>query len=127
MLKEESSLFQKGRLFDSYYYIDRKNGVQHFLKVVKKGKLSHYELEWIDYDNNDLESSGLIKKEEDIFFIQVENVIGRIAQKAVSYYLSDCISVVEKIVKKEFKYVFEVVDFYNNNCGKDEQRQHIQY
>ena len=101
--------------FDPKYYIDQ-NGVQHFLKVITKGKLSHYELEWIDYDNNDLESSDLIKKVDDKFFIHADNVRGRVAQKAVSSYLSDCPEIQKKIMKKDFKYVFQMVDFYNENC-----------
>lgn len=115
MLDEETKLFKNGRFFDPKYYIDQ-NGVQHFLKVITKGKLSHYELEWIDYDNNDLESSDLIKKMDDKFFIHADNVRGRVAQKAISRYLSDCQGIQKKIMKKDFKYVFQMVDFYNENC-----------
>jgi hypothetical protein len=115
MLDEETKLFKNGRFFDPKYYIDQ-NGVQHFLKVITKGKLSHYELEWIDYDNNDLESSDLIKKMDDKFFIHANNVRGRVAQKAVSRYLSDCQGIQKIIMKKDFKYVFQMVDFYNENC-----------
>lgn len=118
MLDEETDIFRNGRFLDSKYYIDP-NGVQHFLKVRTKGKLSHYELEWIDYDNNDLESSDLIRKTEDKFFIHTENVRSRVARKAVSNYLSDCPDIQQKIVQKDFEYVFQVVDFYNENCVQE--------
>ena len=115
MLALETKLFKNGRLFDSKYYID-KNGNQHFLKVKSKGKLSHYELEWIDRDNNDLESSALIKKTEHDFFIPAENGLSRVLKKVVIDYLSDCPEIQKKITKKDFKYVFQVVDFYHENC-----------
>ncbi|QLG45892.1 hypothetical protein [Costertonia aggregata] len=111
----ETKLFKNGRLFDSRYYIDQ-NGDQHFLKVISKGKLSHYELEWIDNDNNDLESTDLIKKSEDNFFIPAENARSQVLKKVVSDYLSDCPEIQKKITEKDFKYVFQVVDFYNENC-----------
>lgn len=111
----ETKLFHNGRLFDTKYYIDQ-NGGQHFLKVKSKGKLSHYQLEWIDRDNNDLESMGLIKKAEHGFFIPAENGLSRVLRRVVSDYLSNCPEVQSKIMEKEFKYVFQVVDFYNENC-----------
>ena len=115
MLDEQTRVFKNGRLLDSKYHIDQ-NSNQHFLKVITKGKLSHYELEWIDYDNNDLESSSLIKKVEDKFFIHADNTRGRVAIKVVSGYLSDCPEIQKKIMEKDFKYIFQVVDFYNENC-----------
>ncbi len=115
-LNEETKLFKNGRFLDTEYHISQ-DGVQHFLKVISKGTLSHYELEWIDHDNNDLESIGLIKKTEDNFFIPAENIRSQIAKKAVSDYLSDCPEAQKKIAEKDFKYVFQVVDFYNKNCN----------
>jgi hypothetical protein len=115
ILNEETKLFKNGRLFDSKYYIDQ-NGSQHFLKVKSKGKLSHYELEWIDYDNNDLESTSLIKKADDKIFIPAENGLSRVLKKVVSDYLSDCPEIQKKIIEKDFEYVFQVVAFYNENC-----------
>ena len=114
-LDEETKLFKNGRLFDSRYYIDA-NGIQHFLKVKSKGKLSHYELEWIDYDNNDLESTSLIKKVEDKFFIPAETWLSQISKKVVIDYLSDCPEIKKKITGNDLKYVFQVVDFYNEHC-----------
>jgi hypothetical protein len=115
ILNEETKLFKNGRLFDTKYRIDS-DGVQHFLKVQTKGKLSHYELEWIDNDNNRLESMGLIKKEEDNFFIPAESGLSQVLKKRVSDYLSDCPEIQKKITDKDFKYVFQVVNFYNENC-----------
>jgi len=114
-LSEETRLFKNGRLFSSKYYIGE-NGNQHFLKVIAKGKLSHYKLEWIDYDNNLLESSDLIKKSQDKFFIHANNTRGRIAIKTVSAYLSNCKKAQEKIIEKDIKYVSQFVVFYNQNC-----------
>lgn len=115
MLNEETNLFTNGRFFDTKYYID-KNGDQYFLKVMAKGNLSHYEMEWIDRDNNDLESMGLIKKTQHDFLIPAENGLSRVLKKVVNDYLSDCTAVTKKITDKEFKYVFQVVDFYNDHC-----------
>lgn len=114
-LDKETKLFSNGRYLDSKYYMDP-NGVQHFLKVIRKGKLSLYELEWIDWDNNDLRSIDLIKKAEDRTFIPANSMLRRVAKKTVSRYLSDCPEIQKKIMGKDFKYVFQAVDFYNENC-----------
>lgn len=79
-LDQETKLFRNGRYLDTRYYIDR-DGVQHFLKVTRKGKLSLYELEWIDLDNNNLRSVYLIKKAGDKSFISASNMLGRVAKK----------------------------------------------
>ena len=73
-------------------------------------------MEWIDRDNNHLESTGLIKKTEDNFLIPAENGLGQVLKRLVSDYLSNCPEIQKKITEKEFKYVFQVVDFYNKNC-----------
>lgn len=114
-LDQETKLFRNGRYLDTRYYIDR-DGVQHFLKVTREGKLSLYELEWIDLDNNSLRSVYLIKKAGDKSFISASNMLGRVAKKTVSRYLSDCPEIEKKILEKDFKYIFQVVDFYNENC-----------
>ncbi|TDS13672.1 hypothetical protein DFQ03_2967 [Maribacter caenipelagi] len=114
-LDQETKLFRNGRYLDTKYYINP-NSVQYFLKVITKGKLSLYELEWIDHDNNDLRSVDLIKKAEDRFFTPANSMLGHVAKKTVSRYLSDCPEIEKKIMEKDFKYVFQVVDFYNKNC-----------
>lgn len=114
-LDAETKLFRNDRYLDTKYYIDP-NGVQHFLKVITKGKLSLYKLEWIDHDNNGLRSVDLIKKAHDKSFIPANRMLGRVAKKTVSRYLSDCPEIEKKVIEKEFKYVSQVVDFYNENC-----------
>lgn len=100
--------FKEGFAWSEFYKKIRLTEINGKKRKINRKKVLSYRVNGYDYE------SFMLKEESSLF----QN--GRLFD---SYY----ISVVEKIVKKEFKYVFEVVDFYNNNCGKGEQRQHIQY
>lgn len=88
-LREQTRLFKSGILQSTRYLIDP-SGTQYFLKVGEKGKLSHYQLELEDFDNNDLELTDLLKKEGDNFFVVGENRLFGIKRKFLNDYLSDC-------------------------------------
>tara|TARA_R110002073_G_scaffold230984_2_gene392061 strand:+ start:97 stop:726 length:630 start_codon:yes stop_codon:yes gene_type:complete len=118
ILNEQTRIFSNGRFYDTRYSIDN-NGTQHFLKVIRKGHLLYYELEWIDVDNNDIQTLDLVKKAEDKFFIRADNGIFGISKKVLHNYLSDCPKIQEKLMQKDFKWVFQVVDFYNENCVRE--------
>ncbi len=115
MLKEQSRYFTNGSVMETRYVMDN-DGDQHFLKVGSKGKLQLYHLEWIDRDNNDLTSMDLVKKADETYFLRSSYGVWNVAKKALSNYLSDCPEVQNKILEKDFKYVFQVVDYYNENC-----------
>lgn len=114
-LEERKSLFKKGRLLDTKYSIEP-DGTQHFLKVRRKGKLAYYELEFQDWNLDELRTQGLVKKVEDKFFIRAEYAAFGIARKLLNSYLSDCPEIQEKLMQKDFKQLIQVVDFYNEKC-----------
>jgi hypothetical protein len=97
------------------YDIDSK-GEQYFLKVLGKGKLGHYELEWIDQENTGLLSMTLLKKEKDPFFIRADQGLLGLKRKALQDYFSDCPQLSEKINQKQLNEVRLIVDFYISNC-----------
>ena len=107
---------EKIMLVNPIYQIDPMRGEQHFLKVVSKGKLSHYELEWIEQDNSTLWSMALLKKDKDSFFIRADQGLLGLKRKALRNYFSNCPDLVESISQKQLNEVTEVVDFYNSYC-----------
>lgn len=111
-----SQTSQRFSLVNPKYNIEQNNGEQYFLKVVSKGNLDHYELEWIEQGETALLSMALLKKEEDSFFIRADQGIIRLKRKVVLDYFSNCPKIIEAIYQNQLKDVWEVVDFYNKNC-----------
>ena len=109
--------FQKIMFVNPRYDIDPVNGEQHFLRLVSKGKLSHYELEWIDADNSTLWSMALLKKGDESFFIRADQGVLGLKRKALRSYFVNCPNLIEVIDQKQVNEVSQVVDFYNRNCS----------
>ena len=99
------------------YDIDAYNGERHFLRVVSKGELSHYQLEWWDHEGAGLSWIDLLKKEEDQYFIRATQGIFGLKKKALANYFFNCPDLTEQIQQKRIKDVWQVVKFYNYNCG----------
>lgn len=115
-LEKQSQIFTKGSFLTTRYDIDNDNGEQHFLRVVHRGNLSHYELEWIDDDDNDLWSMPLLKKDNDRYFIRATQGVFSLKIKVLNRYFSDCPTLQEHIMQKQINKVTEIVEFYNGNC-----------
>lgn len=98
------------------FNIDYNNGEQYFLKVVSKGNLSHYELEWIEQGESTLWSMALLKKEKDLFFIRANQGVFGLKRKVLLDYFFNCSKIKEAISQKQVNDVWEVIDFYNKNC-----------
>ncbi|MEM7486187.1 MAG: hypothetical protein AAF348_13350 [Bacteroidota bacterium] len=96
--------------------IDYSDGTQFFLRVVSKGAVSHYELEWFNQGNSTLWSKALLKKTKDKFLIRADLGLLGLKRKVLRNYFSDCPELQEKLAEKQFKKVREVVAFYNGNC-----------
>lgn len=107
---------RKIMLVNPRYDIDPANGEQYFLKLVHKGKLSQYALEWFDQGNADLSSMALLKKEGDSYFIRADQGILGLKRKVLSAYFADCYELSQAIEQKEIHEVAEVVNFYHSNC-----------
>ncbi|MGB5820847.1 MAG: hypothetical protein WBG90_15285 [Saonia sp.] len=107
---------QKIVLLNPKYDIDPQNGEKYFLKVLSKGKLSHYELEWWEQGEPELSWMDLLKKEEDGFFMRATQGLLGLKRKVLANYFLNCPDLMEKIKQKELNKVWEVADFYNSNC-----------
>jgi hypothetical protein len=111
-----SQTSQRFSLVNPKYNIDHNNGEQYFLKVVGKGNLNHYELEWIDQGESVLWSMSLLNKQEDPFFIRADQGLLGLKRKVLLNYFFNCPKLKEEINLKQLNKVWQVVDFYNKNC-----------
>lgn len=107
---------QKIVFLNPKYDIDPQNGEKYFLRVISKGKLSHYELEWWEQGESTLMWMDLLKKEKDPFFIRgTQGLLGLKRQLLVSYF-ANCPDLKEQIKKRQLNKIRQVVDFYNSHC-----------
>jgi hypothetical protein len=107
---------QMNNIFSSVYYIVPKKGELYFLRLISNGVLSHYHLEWYEQGESSLMWMDLLKKEEDQFFIRATQGIFGLKRKALANYFEDCPDLKAKIIQKQINEVWQVVDYYNNNC-----------
>jgi len=116
-LYQESQSLITGALGNPQYTIDPNQGEQHFLRVISKGKLSHYQLEWFEQDNDALWSMSLLKKEEDTFFIRADQGLFGLKRKVLQRYFANCPELGKAIQEKQIRKVGQVVEWYNNSCS----------
>lgn len=105
-------------LVNPRYDIDREAGERQFLRVVTKGKLSHYMLEWWDQGEASLNSMDLFKKSEDAFFIRATQGVFGLKRKVLARYFKDCPGLVTQISERHLKEASQLVGYYNSNCGE---------
>lgn len=98
------------------YDINSQNGEQYFLRVISKGELSHYHLEWWDYESTGLMWMDLLKKKKDQFFIRATQGFFGLKRKVLINYFLNCQDLKEQIKQKKLKNVQQVVDYYNTYC-----------
>jgi hypothetical protein len=103
-------------LLNARYDIDSKKGERHFLRVVSKGKLSHYELEWWNQGDANISWMDLLKKEGDTYFMRATQGIFGLKRKVLTDYFSACPALKAEIENKQIKKIQQVVDFYNSKC-----------
>lgn len=117
LLTVETKFLNIGSKSTAKYILDN-NGTLYFLREQHKSKLSYYCLDFYDEYNNNLWTARLIKKEKDNYFIRADGgAFFGLKRKALMNYFSDCPDLQQKIKQKHFKYTFEIVDYYNENCG----------
>lgn len=109
---------QKILFFDPKYVIDERHGEQYFLKVVSKGSLGHYLMEWYMQEDAALMSVALLKKRGAPFFMRATQGIFGLKRKALANYFQNCPEIRAKLEQKQLKRVTELVDFYNSNCTR---------
>ena len=109
---------QKGTFFNARYDLDSKNGEYHFFKVVSKGTISHYKLEWFEQGEALLMDMSLLKKEGETYFIRADQGLLGLKKQALLSYFHDCPRLQTEIKEQQLNEVWEVVDFYNHSCAE---------
>ncbi len=107
---------EKISLINPKYVIGAQIGEQYFLKLISKGKLSHYQMEWWEQGESSLMQMDLLRKENDHFFIRATQGIFGLKTKVLINYFTNCPELQKQIEKRQFKEVGPIVDFYNSNC-----------
>jgi len=104
-------------LVNPRYDIDSQNGEKHFLRVINKGKLSHYYLEWWNQGESSSSWMDLLRKEGDQFFIRATQGLFGLKRKVLAKYFVDCPNLKEQITQRQLRKVQQVVNFYNSHCA----------
>ena len=107
---------QNIRLINPIYDITVNGREHYFLRVISKGKLAHYELEWFEQGESALWSMALLKKEGDSFFIRADQGAFGLKRKTLITYFSNCKSLQDAINQKQLRKVSEIIEFYNSRC-----------
>ncbi len=115
-LSQESQSLITGALGNPKYTMDPNQGEQHFLRVISKGRLSHYQLEWFEQGNSTLWSMSLLKKEKNAFLIRADQGLFGLKRKVLQRYFSNCPELGKAIQQKQIRKVRQVVEWYNDSC-----------
>jgi hypothetical protein len=126
----EIRAYKKGNeTFESIYISSRKGilqqeilsiqgkGSKRFVKVVHKGFLSLYHLEFIDYDSGFFDYVPYFHKKDQAIFIRVTQGLLGLRKNTLSNYLSDCEELVRLINDGSIKSPIKIAEFYND-CQK---------
>lgn len=105
---------ETGHFLTQNYNSVPNSGNRQFLKVIEKGYLTYYQLEFEDGDSDYIDAIDLFKKRDGDALIRVTQGIFGLRRKSLIRFFSDCPSLVKKIEAKEFKHPIEVSNYYNN-------------
>lgn len=110
----ESLWYEETSAFFVFNYYHRYGvGEKVFMRVLRRGKLSCYYLEYVDFDSGSLEGVALFLRQGDDYFERATQGIFGLRKKRLSAYFADCSPLVQKIQNGEIRRPLEVVDYYN--------------
>lgn len=110
---ESLPIVHHGWFFDEQLTVSL-NGDFQFLKVIAKGHLSYYLMEFEDPDSGSIDTTGFFKKSDGSTLVRVNQGIFGLKRKKLAAFFSDCPELSQKIQTKQIKTPLEIVDFYNN-------------
>lgn len=90
------------------------DGKQTFLKVESEGYVNYYTYELQEQGEQLVLEIDYLQKENSDLLVRATQGLFGLKRKRLAQFFGDCPILVQKIQNKEFRYVFEVVDFYNN-------------
>jgi hypothetical protein len=107
-----------GSLLQTRFISNPRTGKQQFLKVIIKGQLTCYHMEYLDHDSGTTDHISLFKRENEDFLIRATQGVFGLRKKSLGGYFADCPELVEKIQDNKLKTPWEIAYFYNSNCGE---------
>ena len=110
---ESMWISETGHFLNQNYTSVPNSGERQFLKVIEKGYLTYYQMEFEDGESDYIDTIDLFKKQDDHDLIRVTQGLFGLKRKSLIRFFSDCPPLAEKIERKEFKYPIEVANFYN--------------
>ncbi len=119
---ESLPLISTGHFFDDEYEVNN-NGDFRFLKVVEKGYLSYYQLEFEDADSGYIDSIAYFMKKGDTRLVRVNQGIFGLKRKKLATFFSECPELAQDIQNKQVKNPLEIVRFYNNWKANNPQQK----
>jgi len=112
-LFESFPLIHDGSFLDNQYTVSADGDFQ-FLKLVEKGHLSYYLMEFEDPDSGHIDTIGYFKKQTGNTLVRVRQGLFGLKRKKLAAFFSDCPELSKKIRTKQIKTPIEIVSFYNN-------------
>lgn len=110
---ETFQLISTGTIFDDGYRISTRGEFQ-YLRVVEKGHLSYYLLEYEEEDSAYIDTIAYFKKRNEDKLVRVNQGLFGLKRKKLTTYFSDCPELAERIRTKQVKHPIDIVHFYNN-------------
>ncbi len=110
---ETMQLISTGRFFEDEYTVSSEGDFQ-FLKVIEKGYLCYYYMEYEDADSGYIDAVAFFKKRDGNILVRVNQGIFGLKRKKVAAFLSDCPELAQRIRMKQIKRPLEIVQFYNH-------------
>lgn len=102
--------YKKG---DSLYRTFNLGRQYDFYRLKSEGAVSHYAFELQEQGEQMVLDVEYLKKENSRTLVRADQGVFGLKRKRLSQFFADCPPLAAKIKNKEFKYVFEVVDYYN--------------
>lgn len=116
VLFESKWYYEEFELFKFKYLNQPGIGEKVFLKVIAKGRLSCYIIEYVDPENDYFDGFELFLRDGDDYFQRATQGIFGLKKKRLSEYFTDCPVLVKKINSKVLKTPLEVLNYYNTRC-----------
>lgn len=104
---------QSYRKGDSIYRSFNLDGEVKFLRLVSDGVVSLYKFELQEQGEEMVLDIAYVKKWDNPALVRADQGILGLKRNVLIQFFSDCPPLVEKIRSKEFKYPYQLVDFYN--------------
>lgn len=102
--------YKKG---DSIYRSLFLDGETEFLRVVSEGFVSLYMYELQEQGKEMVVDISYLKKEKSSDLVRADQGLLGLKRKAMTRFFDDCPPLVKKIQDKQFKYAYQLVDYYN--------------